>query len=117
VLEIDGSAPRRMAASEAGARVTVVPPDIKMADAHFESALDDPDAAAETLGHIRYRRAVERYSAVLEEQGAMREAELALGKAHDTLARRGVLPAVLHDLASRKEEVTKKAKPRSTKKG
>jgi len=116
VLEIDGSAPRRMAASDAGARVAVLPADVKMADAHLEAALDDTDAAAETLAHIGCGRAAERYSAVLEEQGAMREAEQMLTKAHDTLSRRGVLPSVLNDLASHKEEVASKAKPKSSKK-
>ena len=110
VLEIDGTAPRRMAASAAGARVTVLPADVKVADAHFEGALDDADAAAETLGHIRYRRAVERYSTVLEEQGALREAEATLTKAHATLSRRGVLSSVLNELASKKEAVATKAK-------
>ena len=87
-----------------------------MADAHFEGALDDADAAADTLGHIRYRRAVERYTNVLEEQGAMREAELALTKAQDTLARRGVLPSVVNELGVRREAIARKAKPKTPKK-
>ena len=97
------AAPTSVAAG--GGRITELEPDLGLAAQQLGSALDDHDAAADTFGHIRYRRTVERLADVLERGGAADAAVRVLDDAATVLAKRGVLASVVADLQSRKNEV------------
>jgi hypothetical protein len=75
----------------------------------IDSALiEDPQAAAESFGHLGYRGAVERYSDLLVRHDERDRAAGALDTLRDALAARSVggrpvLPAALEDIEARRE--------------
>ncbi len=85
-----------------GGQISVLPADLTRAGERMGNALADGEAAADTLGHIHYRRAVDRLATVLTEQGADTSAVRALDDAQNVLSKRGVLPSVLAQLETRK---------------
>jgi hypothetical protein len=88
-----------------GGAISVKKAEPKVAEEHLHAALDDAPVAAETLGHIRYNRAVDRFATVLEEQGETDVAAAIVGQAQRALSARGVLDSVVEDLAERKRRL------------
>jgi hypothetical protein len=73
----------------------------------FTAALaDKPDVGAASLGHIRYKRYMNRFSDLLAEQGESQEAAQIQDKLHDTLANRNVLDRVLKEIEDRRASYT-----------
>ena len=67
--------------TSSGARISVKKAEPKVAEEHLHAALDDAPVAAETLGHIRFNRAVDRFATVLEDQGEHAVAAAVVGQA------------------------------------
>jgi hypothetical protein len=87
----------------AGGEITVHPPNVEEARKDFTAALTDkPDVGAASLGHIRYRRYMDRFSDLLAAQGESQEAAQIQDKLHDTLANRNVLDRVLKEIEDRR---------------
>ena len=88
------------------AAIAVLPPDPAEAAALLSGALvDEPGRAADTLGHIDYTRAVERYAAVLVDNGDTAAATKSLRVAEKTLSDRGVLDSVITGLADLRRKI------------
>jgi hypothetical protein len=68
-------------------------------------AYRDPEAAADTLGHIRMTDQVERVAAGLADGGQRREAADLTTRVADTLENRQVLPAVIRKIRASSEEL------------
>lgn len=86
------------------ARIKVQPADPKRAEAYLGNALlNEPDAAAETLGHIRYKREVDRFADTMAQQGDVASAADALATLQKTLEVRHVKPSVVAEVAFRQE--------------
>lgn len=89
---------------EPSARIEVRAADPERAQAYLGNALlEEPNAAAEAFGHIRYRREVDRFADTMAEQGDVGCAIDALGTLQKTLRARKVRPSVLADIAQRQE--------------
>jgi len=101
-IDLAGGAPRPLAACELDGSITVGKADAKVAEEHLHTALDDAPVAAETLGHIRFNRAVERFATLLEDQGENEVAAAVVGQAQRALEARGVIQPVIDALAERK---------------
>lgn len=87
-------------------RFDVVKPEVKSARQDLNAALlIEPDEAAETFGHIPYKRAVDRYTSVLAAQDDPERAAEAQDTLLSTLANRGVLETVLDDVAACRDEL------------
>jgi hypothetical protein len=100
----DGAKERAKPAAIAGGEITVRPPEMEEARKDFTAALtDNPDVGAASLGHIRYRRYMNRFSDALAEQGASQEAARVQDTLHDTLANRNVVDRVLEEIKDRRE--------------
>jgi hypothetical protein len=94
-------------AAMAGGAITVRPPNVEEARKDLTSALTDkPNEGAASLGHIRYRRYMNRFSDLLAEQGENQEAAQIQDKLHDTLANRNVLDRVLKEIEDRRASYT-----------
>ena len=94
-------------AAMAGGEITVRPPNVEEARKDFTAALTDkPDVGAASLGHIRYRRYMNRFSDLLAEQGESQEAAQIQDKLYDTLASRNVLDRVLKEIEDRRARYT-----------
>jgi hypothetical protein len=93
------------AASEVGAEIRKERADIPAAEEHLLTALDNAPVAAETLGHIRFKRSVDRFSTMLEEQGEHKVAAAVVGQAKRALEARGVIQPVVDELADRHERL------------
>lgn len=65
--------------------------------------LAQPNAAAETLGHIDYKYYVDSYSHYLEKQGDSKAAAAAQDELLKTLSQRAVLDRVLEDIEARRD--------------
>ena len=72
-----------------------------------EALLEKPTEAADTLGHIEYRNAVEQYSAFLAQEGESDEAAQSLEEARNTLADRSVLKSVLKEMDAQQKQYAK----------
>ena len=82
----------------------VLSTDVDEARGDFAAALTDRrDAGAASLGHIRYRRYMNRFSDMLAEQGEDQEAARVQDQLHDTLADRNVLDRVLEEIKDRRQ--------------
>jgi hypothetical protein len=100
----DADKERAKPAAMAGGEVTVRPPDVEEARKDFGAALtDNADDGAASLGHIRYRRYVNRFSDLLAEQGETQEAAQIQDNLHDTMANRNVLDRVLEEIKVRQQ--------------
>jgi hypothetical protein len=110
---------RQLAAvAQAGGKITEEP--AKVDDAlKLLTELTGP-VAAESMGHIAYRRRVETATRALAESGAPQDAADLEQDLHDVLSRRGVLPAVLDAVSEQaavyRAEAPKPAKGKSTSK-
>jgi hypothetical protein len=94
-------------AAMAGGEIIVRSPNVEEARKDFTAALTDkPDVGAASLGHIRYRRYMDRFSDLLAEQGESQEAAQIQDKLHDTLANRNVLDRVLKEIEDRRANYT-----------
>src|SRR5215211_9474104 len=94
-------------AAVAGAAISVRPPNVEEAREALAAALTDKaDAGAASLGHIRYRRYMNRFSDLLAEQGESQEAAQIQDKLYDTLASRNVLDRVLKEIEDRRARYT-----------
>jgi hypothetical protein len=83
------------------------PPNVEEAREEFTAALlDEPDVAAASLGHINYHRYMDRFSALLAEQGEDQEAAKIQENLHDTLANRNVPDRVLKEIEVQREVYT-----------
>jgi hypothetical protein len=100
----DAGKERAKPAAMAGGEITVRPPNVEEARKDFAAALtDNADVGAASLGHIRYRRYMNRFSDLLAEQGESQEAAQIQDDLHDTLANRNVLDRVLKEIKDRRE--------------
>ncbi len=100
----DGTGERARPAAMAGGEISVRRPDVDEARRDFAAALTDRrDAGAASLGHIRYRRYMNRFSDMLAEQGEDQEAARVQDQLHDTLADRNVLDRVLEEIKDRRQ--------------
>lgn len=85
-------------------KIAVEQPKIEEAQAELRPALiEDAGAAAETIGHIDYKRCVDRFSDFLADEGDAESAEKCQTKMQSTLRARDVLPRVLDDIERRKK--------------
>jgi hypothetical protein len=116
-LDLPVGAPRPVPAHELGAAIRVEKAEVKVAEEHLHSALDDAPVAAETLGHIRFNRAVERFSSLLEEQAEHEVAAAVIGQALRALEARGVIQPVIDELAERKRRLEAAAGKGSSRRG
>lgn len=102
-VEADGSSHIELAAPEA-----------KTARQDLDAALlVEPHEAAETFGHIGFKRAVDRYTDILAEQDEESRAAEAQDTLLKTLSARGVLETVLEAVTDRRDALRAAAKPAS----
>jgi hypothetical protein len=90
------------------------------AQSALSSALiDEPEVAADTLGHIDYRQAVERYTEFLAEEGDPSAAAESLETAKTALADRKVLPEVIGEMEAQQKAYAQdgKSAAKTSKKG
>jgi len=100
----DADKERLKPAAMAGGEITVRPPNVEEAQKNFAAALiDNADVGAASLGHIRYRRYMNRFSDMLAEEGKNQEAAQIQDDLHRTLANRNVLNRVLKVIEDRRE--------------
>jgi hypothetical protein len=90
-------------AAMAGGEITVRPPDVEEARKDLTALIDNADVGAASLGHIRYRRYINRFSDLLAEQGDSQEAAQVQANLHDTLANRNVLDRVLEEIKDQRQ--------------
>jgi hypothetical protein len=91
-------------AADAGGRITLSAARTSAAHEAFDAALMEyPDQAAETLGHVDYKRYVEDYARWLSEQGDGAAAAACEARLHQTLINRGVAADVLERIARRRD--------------
>jgi hypothetical protein len=103
ILEDKGKQRARPAAM-AGGEITVRPPNVEEARKDLAAALtNNTDVGAASLGHIRYRRYVNRFSDLLAEQGESQEAAQVQDNLHTTMANRNVLDRVLEEIKARQQ--------------
>ena len=69
-----------------------------------EALLDEPDKAADTLGHIAYAQQVSNYTAFLAEEGAVSDAAESMERVENILKARGVLASVVERLATMRRD-------------
>ncbi|WP_206602822.1 hypothetical protein [Leptolyngbya ohadii] len=85
-------------------RIRVLPPNPEAANRELSDALlEQPHAAAETLGHIDYKDYVDRFSDHLEQQGDIQEAMDAQETLLNTLSSRQVIDRVLQAIQQRRD--------------
>jgi hypothetical protein len=98
-----GAGPQRMtSAADAGGRITLTAARAEAARTSFSAALMEyPDQAAETLGHIDYKRYVDRFAQWLSDHGDAAAAAACQARLRDTLANRDVAEPVLEEIARR----------------
>ena len=89
LLDMPSGAPRPEPVHQLGGGISVKKAEPKVAEEHLHAALDDAPVAAETLGHIRFNRAVDRFATVLEDQGEHAVAAAVVGQAQRAPAREG----------------------------
>jgi hypothetical protein len=107
-LNLGDGKQKAMPAAMADGGIVARPPDVEEARKGFTAALtDEPDVAAASLGHINYRRYVNRFSDLLAEQGDNQEAAKTQEKLYETLANRNVLGRVLQEIEDRREGYAK----------
>jgi hypothetical protein len=99
----DAGKERAKPAAMAGGEITVRSPNVEEARKNLSALTDKPDVGAASLGHIRYRRYMNRFSDLLAEQGESQEAAQIQDKLHDTLANRNVLDRVLQEIKDRRQ--------------
>jgi len=88
-------------AARGGGRITMSRADPAAARRHLDRALlENADAAAETFGHILYRRRVEDLAAYFAKRREPARAAAALEVLYQTLSRRGVPANVLREIKS-----------------
>ncbi|MEN8376597.1 MAG: hypothetical protein ABFS34_14210 [Gemmatimonadota bacterium] len=75
--------------------------------------IDEPEIAADTLGHIDYRQAVEQFTEFLAEEGNPMAAVETLETAKETLSDRNVLPSVVQEMDARQKAYAKAGKSRT----
>jgi hypothetical protein len=99
-----GEGPQRMtSAADAGGRIKLGEAQAEAARAGFGAALMEyPDQAAETLGHVDYKRYVDGFSQWLAGQGDAAGAGACQARLHDTLANRGIADQELEEIAARR---------------
>ena len=86
LLDMPSGAPRPEPVHQLGGGISVKKAEPKVAEEHLHAALDDAPVAAETLGHIRFNRAVDRFATVLEDQGEHAVAAAVVGQAQRALS-------------------------------
>jgi hypothetical protein len=90
-------------AADAGGRIKLGAAQADAARAGFGAALMEyPDQAAETLGHVDYKRYVDGFSQWLAGQGDAAGAAACQARLHDTLANRGIADQELEEIAARR---------------
>jgi hypothetical protein len=100
----DNGKERAKPAAIAGGEIAVRPPNVEEAREDYAAALtDEREVGAASLGHIRYRRYMNRFSDLLAEQGERQEAAQIQDQLHDTLANRKVLDRVLREIKDRRQ--------------
>lgn len=102
-LDLGTEVRRSRPAAMAGGEIAVRPPNVEEARQDFAVLTDRGDAGAASLGHIRYRRYMNRFSDLLAGQGEGREAAQIQDQLHDTLAARNVLDRVLEEIKDRRQ--------------
>ena len=91
-------------AGDVGAKFQEAPARPEEARSLLTAALmEDADVAAESLGHIDYKRCVDIFTEFLATQGARKEAAEIQTHTYKILAARGVYPAILQDVERRRE--------------
>lgn len=71
--------------------------------------LEEPQQAAETMGHIEYKKRMDAMSAFLVDEGDPSSAAEAQDTLHDVLSARGVLRSVLEDIDDERKTIRKKS--------
>lgn len=96
--------------AEGDARITTTDPEVEAARQELSAALDDDmGAAAETFGHIPFKRRVDGYSRMLAAYGDTRQAAGVQGRLLETLSARGVIAPVLDDIGARRDALESEA--------
>lgn len=113
LLDLNGDeSDEEMAASvhEAGGKAKTLPAQEDNAREQLQAALiAAPQKAAQTLGHVAYKRQADAMSAMLAEGGENKEAAEVQGTLHETLQKRGVLDSVLKSVERQKKKYAKKS--------
>jgi hypothetical protein len=115
-LSIPGGSPKLTSAVAADAEVTVRPAEVQQAVAVIGGQLGAPEAA-ETLGHITYRRSTESIAAALADAGDTVDAAELQNALLDVLSGSGVLPKVLEEVSEKVTDlnaIAAKPKKRTT---
>jgi len=100
-----------MPAAAAKGKIEVSKPDVRLAQKEYTSALTaKASEAAESLGHVDFKRYTDRFTDWLAEQGKKTEASDAQDIIYKTLKGRGVLKAVLDEIAKKRDRYKKKGK-------
>ncbi|MDP8977976.1 MAG: hypothetical protein M3N17_05295 [Actinomycetota bacterium] len=96
--------------AEGTARIATTEPDVEAARQELSAALDDDmGAAAETFGHIPFKRRVDGYSRLLLRDGESAQAAGVLGRLLETMSARGVIAPVLADIGARRDALESEA--------
>jgi hypothetical protein len=93
---------------EAGGTIKVRRPDVEEARKQLSALMDEPETAAASLGHVWYKRYVDRFSEWLDQHGDRPEAKKALDQLFETLSRRKVKDAVLREIDARRAAYARK---------
>jgi hypothetical protein len=89
-------------------KIKVISADEKVARANLSRALTERmDMAAETLGHIKYKKLVTSFTDFLADKGEKGEAVKIQDDLHKILASRNVLARVLQDIKTQRDEYKK----------
>ena len=99
----DGARERARPAATAGGGISVSQPNVEEARRDFAVLADKGEVGAASLGHIRYRRYMNRFSDLLARQGERQEAAYVQDRLYDTLAGRRVLDRVLEEIRARRQ--------------
>jgi hypothetical protein len=116
LLEVGEDAPRlATSVGETGGGIRCLKPSAKEASAELSAALvQQPDVAAQTLGHIDYKYYADRYAAWLADQGESKAAADVQDTVLKTLSERGVLDRVLKDVQAARDGYQKQTSGRSS---
>lgn len=107
LLQVDGR-PAATSLGEAGSQFAAAPAQPEVATDHVNAALaTDMDVAAETFGHIPYKRRVDHFCDILTHEGHRDQAARLLDGLQQTLSARGVLDRVLSDIAAHRERIVR----------
>jgi hypothetical protein len=86
-------------------KVQLLPQDPEFAERTLEPIVERTEPAANTLGHIKYRQAVDTYTEVALEAGKKTEAREAQSNMLALFEKRGVIPEVIEAVKERVKQL------------